>query len=111
MVRRVLFRIDRLRILALLLALGGIAGPVADVGAQQTARRRRQQGPQKPKPQTPAKPTAQPGPKAAAAAQAAKLDAAGPSQIGTTTIARFACMIDAQTGAVILAKDAEKPMA
>lgn len=111
MVRRVLFRIDRLRILALLLALGGIAGPVVDVCAQQTDQPRRQQGPQKPKPQTPAKPTAQPGPKAAAAAQAAKLDAAGPSQIGTTTIARFACMIDAQTGAVILAKDAEKPMA
>ena len=111
MVRRVLFRIDRLRILALLLALAGIAGPIVDVCAQQADQpRRQQQNQQKPKP--PAKPAATPtGPKAAAAAQAAKLEAAGPSQIGTTTVARFACMIDAETGAVILAKDAEKPMA
>ncbi len=111
MVRRVLFRIDRLRILALLLALAGIAGPTVDVCAQQADQpRRQQQNQQKPKP--PAKPAATPtGPKAAAAAQAAKLEAASPSQIGTTTVARFACMIDAETGAVILAKDAEKPMA
>ncbi len=109
MVRRVLLRIDRLRILALLLVLAGIAGPVVDACAQQAEPARRQQPQQKPRPV--AKPTAQPGPKAAAAAQAAKLDAAGPSQIGTTTVARFACMIDAQTGAVLLAKDAEKPMA
>ena len=113
MVRRVLFRINHLRILALLLALAGIAGPVVDVCAQQADPPRRQQN-QKPKP--PAKPPTKPattpiGPKAAAAAQAAKLEAAAPSQIGTTTVARFACMIDAQTGAVILAKDAEKPMA
>jgi D-alanyl-D-alanine carboxypeptidase (penicillin-binding protein 5/6) len=111
MVRRVLLRIDRLRTLALLLALAGIAGPIADVCAQQAdPPRRQQQNQQKPKP--PAKPAAAPtGPKAAAAAQAARLEAAGPSQIGTTTVARFACMIDAETGAVILAKDAEKPMA
>ena len=111
MVRRVLLRIDRLRTLALLLALAGIAGPIADVCAQQADQpRRQQQNQQKPKP--PAKPAAAPtGPKAAAAAQAARLEAAGPSQIGTTTVARFACMIDAETGAVILAKDAEKPMA
>jgi D-alanyl-D-alanine carboxypeptidase (penicillin-binding protein 5/6) len=109
MVRRVLFRIDLTRIFALFLVLAGIAGPVVDACAQQADPPRRQQN-QKPKP--PAKPAAAPvGPKAAAAAQAAKLEAAAPSQIGTTTVARFACMIDAQTGAVILAKDAEKPMA
>jgi D-alanyl-D-alanine carboxypeptidase (penicillin-binding protein 5/6) len=81
------------------------------VAAQQSEQPRRQQQ-QKPRP--PAKPSAEKpatGPKAAAAAQAAKLDAAGPSQIGPPTVARFACLIDAQTGAVLLAKDAEKPMA
>ena len=109
MVRRVLFRIDLTRIFALFLVLAGIAGPVVDACAQQADPPRRQQN-QKPKP--PAKPAAAPlGPKAAAAAQAAKLEAAAPSQIGPTTVARFACMIDAQTGAVILAKDAEKSMA
>ena len=112
MVRHVLLRIDRFLSLTLLVALAGIAGPIVDVSAQQSDQPRRQQPQQKPKP--PARPaTTQPstGPKAAAAAQAAKLDAAGPSQIGPPTVARFACMIDAQTGAVILAKDAEKPMA
>jgi serine-type D-Ala-D-Ala carboxypeptidase (penicillin-binding protein 5/6) len=101
----------RLGALALLLALAGIAGPIVDVAAQQSDQPRRQQGQQKPKP--PAKPgaAAPVGPKQAAAAQAAKLDAAGPSQIGPPTIARFACLIDAQTGTVLLAKDAEKPMA
>lgn len=61
-----------------------------------------------------AKPLAKPGhpPKQSpAAALAAKLDASGPSQIGTTTVARWACMIDAQTGTVLLAKDAQQPMA
>lgn len=109
MVRRVLLRIDRLRIAALLLALAGLAAPVVDAYAQ-PEQPRRQQTQQKPKP--PARPTTAPkGPKAAAAEQAAKLEAAGPSQIGTTTVARFAYMIDADTGAVLLAKDAEKPMA
>jgi serine-type D-Ala-D-Ala carboxypeptidase (penicillin-binding protein 5/6) len=94
---------------ALLLALAGIAGPIVDVWAQQTEQTRR---PQKPKPAAkPAAPQPASGPKQAAAAQAAKLDAAGPSQIGPPTVARFACLIDAQTGAVLLAKDAEKPMA
>jgi serine-type D-Ala-D-Ala carboxypeptidase (penicillin-binding protein 5/6) len=111
MVRHVLLQIDRLLSLALVVALAGLVGPVADVSAQQTDQPRRQQQ-QKPKPA--AKPAAEKpatGPKAAAAAQAAKLDAAGPSQIGPPTVARFACLIDAQTGAVLLAKDAEKPMA
>jgi len=112
MVKHVLLRINRLRSLALLLALAGIAGPVVDVSAQQSEQPRRQQV--QPKPKTPAKPAPQQpasGPKQAAAAQAARLDAAGPSQIGPPTVARFACLIDAQTGAVLLAKDAEKPMA
>lgn len=88
------------------------AVPIADACAQQTDQPRRAQSQQKPKtsPKSTAQPQA-PGPKQAAAAQAAKLEAAAPSQIGTTTVAHYACMIDAQTGAVILAKDAEKPMA
>lgn len=110
MVRHVLLRIDRLWSLALVVALAGLVGPIADVAAQQSEQPRRQQQ-QKPRPAT--KPSAEKpvGPKAAAAAQAAKLEAAGPSQIGPPTVARFACLIDAQTGAVLLAKDAEKPMA
>src|SRR5471030_36027 len=111
MVRHVLLQIDRLLSLALVVALAGLVGPVADVSAQQTDQPRRQQQ-QKPKP--PAKPAAEKpatGPKQAAAAQAARLDAAGPSQIGPPKVARFACLIDAQTGAVLMAKDAEKPMA
>ena len=111
--RRVLLRIDLLRVpVLLLLALAGICGPIIDVCAQQTdqTQPRRQQVQQKPKPATkPGQPTQ--GPKAAAAAQAARLEAAGPSQIGPPTVARFACLIDAQTGTVLLAKDAEKPMA
>jgi serine-type D-Ala-D-Ala carboxypeptidase (penicillin-binding protein 5/6) len=111
MVRHVLWRIDRNRLLALLLSLTAVAGLAIDVHAQ-TEQPRRQQG-TKPRPaaKPPAQTPAQPGPKQAAAAQAAKLDAAGPSQIGPPTVARFACLIDAQTGAVLLAKDAEKPMA
>ncbi len=63
------------------------------------------------------KPGAKPGQPQGSAKQtpaqalAAKLDASGPSQIGTSTVARWACMIDAQTGTVLLAKDAEQPMA
>ena len=113
MVRHVLLRIDRVCGLALLLVFAGITGTIVDVSAQQSDQQRRQQVQPKPK-ASPAKPAPQQpatGPKAAAAAQAAKLDAAGPSQIGPPTVARFACMIDAQTGAVLLAKDAEKPMA
>ena len=100
------WRIDRLRSLLLLLAMAGIAGLAFGADAQQQAPAKRQQT------EKPAKPAGKPlTPKQAAAAQAAKLDAAGPSEIGTTTIARFACMIDAQTGTVLLAKDADKPMA
>jgi D-alanyl-D-alanine carboxypeptidase (penicillin-binding protein 5/6) len=112
MVRHVLLRIDRIVVLILVLALAGIAGPGLDVSAQQSDQPRRQQAPQKPKPAAkPSPQTPAPGPKQTAAAQAARLDAAGPSQIGPPTVARFACLIDAQTGTVLLAKDAEKPMA
>ena len=107
MVMPVSWRIDRLSCLLLFLAMAGFAGPTLDVHAQPDSSKHHPV--QKPAAK-PAKPPAQ-TPKQAAAAQAAKLDAAGPSQIGTTTIARFACMIDAETGAVLLAKDADKPMA
>ena len=77
--------------------------------AQQSEPPRKAQGPLKPRP--PARPASQAPKQTPAAALAAKLDAAGPSQIGPPTVARWACMIDAQTGSVLLAKDAEKPMA
>src|SRR5690348_11934600 len=107
MVMPVSWRIDRLSCLLLLFAMAGFAGLTLDARAQPDSSKHHPV--QKPSP----KPTKAPAqtPKQAAAAQAAKLDAAGPSQIGTTTIARFACMIDAETGAVLLAKDADKPMA
>jgi D-alanyl-D-alanine carboxypeptidase (penicillin-binding protein 5/6) len=110
MVRHVLSLIDRKWFLAIFLVLAGISSPIVEVLAQQAEPPRRQQKPKapaRPAPSTPQQPT----PKQAAAAAAARLEAAGPSQIGTQTTARFACMIDAQTGAVILAKDAEQPMA
>jgi D-alanyl-D-alanine carboxypeptidase (penicillin-binding protein 5/6) len=101
------WRIDRLSCLLLVLAMTSFAGLTLEAYAQPDSSKHHpvqkpSTKPAKPQPQTP---------KQAAAAQAAKLDAAGPSQIGTMTIARFACMIDAETGAVLLAKDADKPMA
>ncbi len=106
----VLLRTSRFRsIIVLLVAAAVSAGAAAGSLAQQTEQPRRQQV--APKPRPPAKP-AQPSPKqSAAAALSTKLDASGPSQIGPPTVARWACMIDAQTGTVLLAKDAEKPMA
>ena len=102
--------IDRLLCFAAVLAMAGTASLAPEARAQRQEPAKRTQA-QKPPP-APAKPAGKPmGPKQAAAAQAAKLDAAGPSQIGTTTIARYAYMIDANTGAVLLAKDADKPMA
>jgi D-alanyl-D-alanine carboxypeptidase (penicillin-binding protein 5/6) len=104
MVMLVSWRIDRLSCLLLFFVMVGLAGLPFDAGAQ----------PASPKHHPAQKPAAKPAktqaltPKQAAAA---KLDAAGPSQIGTTTIARFACMIDAGTGAVLLAKDADQSMA
>lgn len=86
--------------------MASVAGLTSAAHAQQDPAKRTQT--QKPA----AKPATKPmGPKQAAAAQAAKLDAAAPSQIGPTTIARFAYMIDMQTDTVLLAKDADKPMA
>ncbi len=102
------WRIDRFSWLVVLLAIATFAGVALDAGAQQAPNRHQTQ---KPAPKPGAKPSQALTPKQAAAAQAAKLEAAGPSQIGTTTIARFAYMMDAQTGAVLLAKDADKPMA
>jgi D-alanyl-D-alanine carboxypeptidase (penicillin-binding protein 5/6) len=92
-------------LVATVLALGGMDA----VAQQQPDPLRRQQTQPKPKP---AAKTPQSTPKQSpGAALAAKLDASGPSQIGPPTVARWACLIDAQTGTVLLAKDAEKPMA
>src|SRR5689334_428986 len=110
MVMPVSWPIDRLLCLAAVVAMAGAASLAPEAHAQRQEPAKRTQA-QKPPP-APAKPAGKPmGPKQAAAAQAAKLDAAGPSQIGTTTIARYAYMIDANTGAILLSKDADKPMA
>lgn len=104
------WRIDRIFLLFALLAGVCLATGTFEAGAQQPQDSKRHQT-QKPAPKPAAKPLQPLTPKQAAAAQAAKLEAAGPSQIGTATIARFAYMIDAQTGTVLLSKDADKPMA
>src|ERR1700744_5342827 len=105
MVMLVSSRIDLARFLIISLAMVGLAGSATFEAMAQ--------GPRPPAQKPAAKPpSGKPlGPKAAAAAQQAKLDAAGPSQIGTSTVARFAYMMDAQTGAVILSKDADTAMA
>ena len=103
----VLFPTDRLRTLVALIATATIAGMALPVHAQQEQPRRQQAPPQKPpaKPKpsaTPAKPPAAPA--------AAKTEALPPSQIGIGTLARHAFMVDPQTSAVLLFKDAEQPM-
>ena len=101
MVMLVSWRIDRLLSLVAVLAMVGVAGlaPTAHAQRQEPAKRTQSTKPAKPKPPT------------AKQAAAAKLDAAAPSDIGPTTVARYAYMIDMQTGTVLLAKDANKPMA
>lgn len=101
MVMLVSWRIDRLLSLVAVLAMVGVAGlaPAAHAQRQEPAKRTQSAKPAKPKPPT------------AKQAAAAKLDAAAPSDIGPTTVARYAYMIDMQTGTVLLAKDANKPMA
>src|SRR5471032_899439 len=114
----VLWRTDRLRtllsILAIfLLAAAGICGLALNADAQQPPTSPPKQQAQKPAAKPPAKP-AQSGttPKQTPQQQlATKLDGAGPSQIGTSTIAPYAFLVDAQTSAVLLFKDADKPMA
>ncbi len=91
---------------AMTMALGPLGAQ-----AQQTDPTRRPQTQQKPKPAPKPGPQQSTTKQTPAAALAARLEASGPSQIGTSTVARWACMIDAQTGTVLLAKDAEKPMA
>jgi D-alanyl-D-alanine carboxypeptidase (penicillin-binding protein 5/6) len=110
MVMPVWWQTDRLRSLISILAVASIAGMSVAAHAQQPTPKH-----QTPKP--PAKPAAKPtqgaatGKKNAQQEAAARLDAAGPSQIGTNTIARWAFMVDAQTKSVLLFKDADKPMA
>ena len=103
----VLFPTDRLRTLVAVLATATIAGMALPVHAQQEQPRRQQapaqKPPAKPKPSaTPAKPSTAPA--------AAKTEALPPSQIGIGTLARHAFMVDPQTSAVLLFKDAEQPM-
>jgi len=114
----VLWRTDRLRTLlsilaVFLLAAAGICGLALNADAQQPPTSPPKQQAQKPAAKPPAKtPQSTTTPKQTAQQQlAAKLDGAGPSQIGTSTIAPYAFMVDAQTSAVLLFKDADKPMA
>lgn len=96
------WRIDRLLSLVAVLAMVGVAGLAPPAHAQRQEPAKRTQS---------TKPAAKPKPPTAKQAAAAKLDAAAPSDIGPTTVARYAYMIDMQTGTVLLAKDANKPMA
>jgi len=96
------WRIDRLLWLVAVLAMVGVAGLAPPAHAQRQEPAKRTQS---------TKPAAKPKPPTAKQAAAAKLDAAAPSDIGPTTVARYAYMIDMQTGTVLLAKDANKPMA
>jgi D-alanyl-D-alanine carboxypeptidase (penicillin-binding protein 5/6) len=102
MVMLVSWRIDRLLSLVAVLAMAGVAGLASTAHAQRQEPAKRTQS---------TKPAAKPKPPTAKQAAAAKLDAAAPSDIGPTTVARYAYMIDMQTGTVLLAKDANKPMA
>ena len=102
MVMLVSWRIDRLLSLVAVLAMVGVAGLAPPAHAQRQEPAKRTQS---------TKPAAKPKPPTAKQAAAAKLDAAAPSDIGPTTVARYAYMIDMQTGTVLLAKDANKPMA
>jgi serine-type D-Ala-D-Ala carboxypeptidase (penicillin-binding protein 5/6) len=106
MVKHVSWRIDRLSFLAGLLALLAVTSPFVDAWAQSTDQQpRRQQGTQKPKPSR--------IPPAAAKTTPPKVEAPppAPSQVGITTIAREAFMVDPQTSTVLLYKEADTPMA
>jgi D-alanyl-D-alanine carboxypeptidase (penicillin-binding protein 5/6) len=105
----VLLATNRLRPLVALLAVAGIAGAVFAANAQSQEQPRKQQTqPQKPpaKPKPPAAATTKP----ATPPAAAKTEALPPSQVGVGTLARQAFMVDPQTSAVMLFKDADKPM-
>jgi D-alanyl-D-alanine carboxypeptidase (penicillin-binding protein 5/6) len=108
MVMPVLLGTNRLRPVVALLAVAGIAGATFAAYAQSQEQPRRQQT-------QPQKPAAKPKPPAAAAKPAAppaaaKTEALPPSQVGIGTLARQAFMVDPQTSAVMLFKDADKPM-
>jgi D-alanyl-D-alanine carboxypeptidase (penicillin-binding protein 5/6) len=108
MVMPVLLLTNRLRQLMALLAVAGIAGATFAAYAQSQEQPRRQQT-------QPQKPAAKPKPPAAASKPgappaAAKTEALPPSQVGIGTLARQAFMVDPQTSAVLLFKDADKPM-
>src|SRR4051812_17732529 len=101
-----LWRIDRA--LVAFLAVAGMTGLAPDSFAQQQDPPKRTQQQQKPpakpaqKPQTSSKPSTKNEP--------AKTESLPPSQIGIGTLARQAFMVDPQTSAVLLFKDADKPM-
>jgi D-alanyl-D-alanine carboxypeptidase (penicillin-binding protein 5/6) len=111
MVMPVSLRTDRLRVrlkvvLGMLMALA-FTGAGLEVPAQQADPPPKRQAQQKP----PTKPR-QPGAttKPSSKAEAAKIEALPPSQIGLGTLARQAYMVDPQTSTVLLFKDADKPM-
>jgi D-alanyl-D-alanine carboxypeptidase (penicillin-binding protein 5/6) len=107
MVMPVSLRTDRLRPLLAIVMTLALAGAGLDGWAQQADPPTKRQAQQKP----PAKPR-QPGAstKPSSKAEAAKIEALPPSQIGIGTLARQAYMVDPQTSTVLLFKDADKPM-
>jgi D-alanyl-D-alanine carboxypeptidase (penicillin-binding protein 5/6) len=93
--------IDRLRSSMILLAMLGVAGATLDAyGQQQT----------KPPVRPAHRPPASTAPKKPPVAAPAKVEPLTPSQIGVGTLAKHAFMVDPQTSAVLLYKDADTPM-
>src|SRR5882672_1354326 len=110
MVMPVSWLTDRLRPLAALLVVMGVAGVLFDAYAQQPDPPRRQQTqPQKPTTK-PAQRPAGSGAKTPEAKAPAKSEPLPPSQVGIGTLARQAFMVDPQTSSVLLYKDADTPM-
>ncbi len=104
--------IDRLRPLAALLVVAGVAGVLVEAYAQQPDPPRRQQTqPQKPATKPAQRPPAS-GTKAppTAAAQPPKSEPLPSSQVGIGTLARQAFMVDPQTSSVLLYKEADTAM-
>ncbi|MFI5001971.1 MAG: D-alanyl-D-alanine carboxypeptidase family protein [Reyranellales bacterium] len=103
------WRIDRLRPLMALLAAAGVAGATLGAYAQQQDPPRRQQAqPQRPVAKPPKRPPAAGG--KTPPAQTVQAEPPSPSQVGITTVAKYAFMVDPQTSTVLLYKDADTPM-
>jgi D-alanyl-D-alanine carboxypeptidase (penicillin-binding protein 5/6) len=121
MVMHVLLRTSSLRTISALLAVLAICGGGFELAAQQQQQQQQQQ-PQpspndpsrrqpaaKPKP-PPQRPAAKTPPATPGTAAAPKGEPPSPSQVGITTVAKQAFMVDPLTSTVMLYKDADAPM-